>query len=388
MQRIGALCLPALFLIASCSDAPPPKEGVELTPIDYTDIAGWSDADITPSLRAFERSCAKLDALAPERPLGMDGLALTAADWQAVCANVSTSSDAQLTFESWFQPYRVTADGEESGLFTGYYEPLLFGARTPSDRFKYPLRTNPRDMVTVDLASFNPELDGRRLVGRVEGGQLVPYPDRAGIDRGAVDDVAESFIWVDDAIAKFFLQIQGSGLVELPDGETIRVGYAGQNGHGYRAIGRDLIEMGELTRENVSLQSIRRWLLDHPANADEIMHKNASYIFFRELTGLGDASGPLGSQNVPLEPRYSLAVDRKYWPMGLPVWLDLEIAFSDGERKWRQLLIAQDTGGAIKGGIRGDVFWGAGAEAEYVAGHMKSSGGMIIFLPRAHAPSS
>ncbi|MDH3658972.1 MAG: MltA domain-containing protein, partial [Alphaproteobacteria bacterium] len=189
--------------------------------------------------------------------------------------------------------------------------------------------------------------------------------------------------WVDDEIDKFFLQIQGSGQVRLDDGTLLRVGYADQNGLPYRAIGRDLIEIGALTPENVSLQSIRKWLQDNPRRARKIMARNKSYIFFQENTELDPSDGPLGAQNVPLTAGRSLAVDPRHIPLGAPIWLDTTAPWPDGEQPLRRLMIAQDTGGAIKGAIRGDVFWGAGERAEAVAGHMKSKGRYIVLVPRA-----
>lgn len=380
------LLLLTLALLSACGqDAQ--KAGVQLELLHYTDLEGWAQADASSALRAFRRSCGKIAKLPSDTPMGPEGIAGEAAAWQAVCEASSATLSAVEFFELNFAPMRVVMDGGTEGLFTGYYEPLLFGSREKTAAFTTPIRQNPSDMITADLGLFHDDLKGRRVTGRLAGAKLMPYPDRAGIDAGAIDEVAPALLYVDDEIAKFFMQIQGSGMVQLPDGETLRVGYAGQNGHSYRAIGRDLIEMGELTRENVSLQSIRQWLLDHPDQAQELMHKNASYVFFRELTELNHASGPLGSHNVPLEPRHSLAVDRSFWPMGMPVWLDLEVPFQDGPRRFRELLIAQDTGGAIKGAIRGDVFWGAGAEAEHAAGHMKARGSMIVLMPRSIKPS-
>ena len=294
---------------------------------------------------------------------------------------------ARAFFEDWFQAYRVTAEGETEGLFTGYYEPLLTGSLEPlADGV--PLRRAPGDIVTVDLSQFADDLDGRRVRGRVDGDRLIPYFDRGEIERGALDGRSLELLWVDDPIQKFFLQIQGSGLVQLADGRLLRVGYADQNGRAYRPIGRDLVEMGELTREAVSLQSIAAWLRANPERADEVMDKNPSYVFFQLLGEAGDLEGPLGAQGVPLLAGRSLAVDRRYIPYGAPVWLETTAPFPDGDRPFERLMIAQDTGGAIRGGVRGDVFWGAGDLAERVAGHMNSRGRYYLFLPKAAIPAS
>jgi membrane-bound lytic murein transglycosylase A len=216
----------------------------------------------------------------------------------------------------------------------------------------------------------------------------VPYHSRAEIEGGALAGRELELLWVDDAIAKFFLQIQGSGQVRLDDGRVVRVGYATQNGHPYRAIGRDLIEIGALTRDEVSLQTIRAWLQAHPRDAAAIMARNRSYIFFQEHPELAAADGPLGAQGVPLTAGRSLAVDRRYVPLGVPLWLETSVPAPEGPAPLRRLMVAQDTGGAIKGVVRGDVFWGGGERAEAVAGRMKSTGRYAVLLPRALVPTS
>lgn len=275
--------------------------------------------------------------------------------------------------------------GAGDGLLTGYYEPLLTGARTPDARHRVPLYRPPPDLVAVDLAAFAADLAGRRVTGRVEAGRLVPYSDRAAIDAGALAGRDLELLWVDDPVAAFFLHIQGSGRVRLPDGSLIRVGYAGQNGRPYRAIGRDLIELGALTPETVSLQTIRTWLLANPGAAPAVMQKNPSFVFFRDLGPVDDGEGPPGAQGAPLTPGRSLAVDTAHVALGTPVWLDTTAPWPDGPGPLRRLLVAQDTGGAIKGALRGDVFFGAGEDAEHTAGHMRSPGRWWVLLPHAAA---
>jgi membrane-bound lytic murein transglycosylase A len=213
---------------------------------------------------------------------------------------------------------------------------------------------------------------------------LVPFSDRATIDSGSIAHRGLELCWVDDAVDAFFLHIQGSGVVELDGGGVMRVGYAAQNGHAYTSIGRVLMDRGELPKEEVSMQSIRAWLGAHPDQAASILHENASYIFFHELTG----EGPLGSLGVPLTAGRSLAVDRAFLPLGLPLWLDAEapVAFGDGTTELRRMVVAQDTGGAIKGPVRGDVFWGHGEEAAEVAGRMKHQGRLWLLLPKGFVP--
>jgi membrane-bound lytic murein transglycosylase A len=274
------------------------------------------------------------------------------------------------------------------GLFTGYYEPLLNGSRRFGRPYTVPLYRPPADLLHIDLGRFNPTLAGYAIYGRIEGGEFVPYYSRRDIDAGALAGRGLELLWVDDPIDKFFLQIQGSGQVRLDDGSLVRVGYAGQNGHPYRAIGRDLIEMEVLTPEQVTMPAIRAWLELHPNDALNIMERNRSYIFFEERPELAPDDGPLGAEGVSLTAERSLAVDPRYIPFGVPIWLDTTAPFPEGAGPLRRLVVAQDTGSAIKGVVRGDVFWGAGERAEAIAGHMKSRGRYAILLPKALIPVS
>jgi len=389
------LALAGLLLGCAERKPPPPREpALSLAPVGFDGLPGWQEDDPSGALDAFRRSCGRLQRQDSGKALGgSGGFAGKVADWLPACAaaqRVATTADAARTFfQASFVPYRVTDRGQAEGLFTGYYEPLLNGARTNGGRYRHPLLKRPPDLVSVDLGRFAPELQGRRIAGRVADGRLVPYADRAAIERGALAGRGLELLWVDDPVDKFFLEIQGSGQVRLPDGSLVRVGYADQNGHAYRAIGKDLIELGAIPREQVSMQAIRAWLAAHPDQAPGMMAKNPSYVFFRELPAdLASAPGPQGAQGVPLTPGRSLAVDRKFLPLGAPVWLDATAPYPEGERPLRRLLVTQDTGGAIRGPVRGDVFWGAGPLAEHLAGHMKSAGRLFILLPRELAPTS
>jgi membrane-bound lytic murein transglycosylase A len=308
--------------------------------------------------------------------MGALAAAGTVADWLGPCraAKGLAPGDARQFFEAWFRPWSVSDRGAETGLFTGYYEPLLHGSLTPGGAYIYPLYAKPDDMITVDLGDFAQDLEGRKITGQIQGGSFVPYHDRAAIDAGALADRDLEIVWVDDPVGAFFLHVQGSGRVQLADGSELRVGYAGQNGHAYFAIGRELVARGALTKDEVSLQSIREWLAAHPGEASGVMDMNASYVFFDVLEG----PGPIGSQGVPLTPERSLAVDRDFIAMGLPVWLDTTLP--DGA-PYRRLMVAQDTGGAIDGPVRGDVFFGAGPRAEDLAGHMRQQGRVWLLLP-------
>ena len=272
----------------------------------------------------------------------------------------------------------VTSNGDNTGLFTGYFEASLKGARERTESFQTPLHNRPDDLVTVSLGDFRAELNGGRIAGRVIDGRLFPYETRVQIvgsdDYPHKDDV---LVWIDDPIDAFFVQIQGSGVVDLADGGTMRIGYAGQNGHAYYAIGHELIKRGEIAEEDMSMQAIRKWLIANPALADEVMNTNDSYIFFREL----DADGPIGSEGVALTPGRSLAIDYSLLSYGVPIWVNLREP-KENSPQIQRLMVAQDTGSAIRGAIRGDVFWGRGDEAEEYAGKMKSYGKYWVFLPK------
>lgn len=394
--RLAALLI-ALLTAGCAAPVPPPVAPVEplleLRPVAFDDLEGWREDDPRAALAAFRRSCDELQTRA-DGAMGRDPAFGRVGDWRAPCAAASSAANsaspdaARGFFEDWFVPYRVSDNGDPEGLFTGYYEPLLNGSRRRSERYPVPLHVAPPDLRRIDLGRFSPDLAGYSIYGRIADDQFVPYYSRAEIEGGALAGQRLELLWVDDPIAKFFLQIQGSGQVQLDDGEVVRVGYASQNGQPYRAIGRDLIENGALRPEDVSLQSIRTWLQSHPQEAAAMMARNRSYIFFREHPQLAAGDGPLGAEQVPLTAGRSLAVDRRFLPLGAPVWLETTAPWPDGAAPLRRLMVAQDTGGAIKGVVRGDVYWGAGPTAEAVAGRMKSRGRYAVLVPRALVPTS
>jgi membrane-bound lytic murein transglycosylase A len=392
LRALAACALLTLFAACAEKAEAPSEPAIELRPAAFGDLVGWAEDDPTAALQAFRTSCVVIGRRVATDAMGRESWAGKAGDWQPLCVEAGSvalePTAARAFFEAGFVPVLVTDRGKAEGLFTGYYEPLLMGSRTPGGRFTVPLHKRPSDLVNVDLGAFDTALEGKRIAGRVDGGRLLPYPDRAAIDAGALAGRGNELLWVDDPIGKFFLQIQGSGLVELGEGQRVRIGYADQNGRSYRAIGRDLVEMGVLTREEVSLQTIRDWLRAHPDQAARIMEKNPSYVFFREQGDANKTTGPIGAQNVPLTAERSIAVDRRFMPLGAPIWLETTAPFPGGDRPLHRLVVAQDTGGAIKGPVRGDVFWGTGPVAEHVAGHMKSPGRWLVLLPRALAPTS
>jgi membrane-bound lytic murein transglycosylase A len=288
---------------------------------------------------------------------------------------------ARRFFEENLTPFQLThADGGEEGLVTGYYEPLLRGSRKRSSRYRHAVYGLPDDLLVVDLGEVYPELKGMRLRGRLEGRRVVPYYDRAQLAEGRGALAGREIAWVDDPIELFFLQIQGSGRIALDNGETLRVGYADQNGHPYRSIGRLLVERGELPLERASMQGIKGWARANPAKVTELLNHNASYVFFRELPA--DLPGPLGALGLPLTARRSVAVDPGFVPLGAPVFVATTWPLSS--RPLNRLMLAQDTGGAIRGPVRADFFWGFGAEAAREAGRMKQRLRMWVLLPRPY----
>lgn len=359
-QKILSLFL--AFLLAACATTPTGITGAEnagdmtLEAVSFFDLPDWDRDDQSGALAAFRKSCnvmTKRSLTAPVAPIAIGG---TIGDWQPACTAASLTTDAKGFFQEYFQPYRADTSLGRTGLFTGYYESQLNGSLVQGGPYQTPLYRKP------NMAA---------------GG----YPDRAAIDAGALAGKGLELVWLDDADDAFFLHIQGSGRVRLADGRVLRVGYDGQNGYPYTAIGRELIARGELTRENVSLQTIRAWLKAHPDQAQALREKNPSYVFFRSLDQTGPDDGPTGAQSVSLTAQRSLAVDPRFIPYGTPVFLDAPHPMGN-RPPIRQLLIAQDTGGAIKGPVRGDVFWGHGIEAENTAGLMKARGEMFLLLPK------
>ena len=384
----------AVLTVSGCM--PPPKPpaspgaAVTLTQTDVRALAGWDSSDPGKALAAFRRSCVAFAGMSPNAPLGGAGYAGTYADWQIPCRQAAELSATDPTgvrafVAAAFVPYRVS-QGAPEGLFTGYYEPALNGSRTRHDGYQTPLYGVPSDLVSVDLGLFRDMLRGQRLAGRVAMGRLVPYPARADIVRNGVP--ANPLFYVDDPVDAFFLEIQGSGRIMLDDGSVVRAAFGAQNGRPYTAIGAILVQRGELKREEVSAQSIRAWLAAHPGEAAALMDQNASYVFFSEAAVGDPMLGPRGSEGVPLTPEASLAVDLAIHPLGVPLWLETSAPDPDPakpDRAFNALLVAQDTGGAIRGGVRGDIFWGFGAEAAAVAGRMNRQGRLAVLLPRTVA---
>jgi membrane-bound lytic murein transglycosylase A len=366
------------------------EDRVHLSPATFNALPGWFEDDPRGALSALNRSCIRRLERPPTRLIGPHGIAGRAADWAEVCLSLAklnpgqmAPSSARVYIEQHFQPFAVNDALGDEGLFTGYYEAAARGARQRSARYNVPIYRRPDDLVSVDLGIFSKEFRGRTIAGRVRGGRLVPYADRRRIARGDLKNRALEILWLDDPVDAFFMEIQGSGRVKLDDGSVVRIGFAAKNGHPYTAIGRVLVEMGVMDLGQVSMQSIRAWLAAHPAKARAVMEQNKSYVFFRELTG----DGPIGAEGVALTAGRSLAVDRKFLPLGVPFFLSADDS-AGALAPVRALVVAQDTGGAIRGPVRGDLFLGWGEKAAAQAGRMKMRGRYWILLPRGRASSA
>lgn len=381
---VGVLAGPDLRQFFAGLIAPQPDH-LTLTPVSYAALPGWSNDPLQGFAGALNRSCRVFLAQKPDKPVGPKGRFGKAADWAQMChragALPENISGAPLRnfVEQAFVPMAVRNGRRDQGKFTGYYEPELRGSLRKQGAYQVALLRAPENLVAVNLGDFNPQWRGQRIAGRVKDGKLRPLQARAEIVAGALASERLELLYVDDPVDAFFLHIQGSGRVRLDDGRVIRLGYAGQNGHPYVAIGKNLVQSGAIRREDISMQSIRAWLDANPGERDAVLNANPSYVFFRELAGGDPALGPPGAQNVPLTPGRSLAVDPDFHALGVPVWLDSMTP--DGDALQR-LMVAQDTGGAIRGPVRGDVFWGFGEQAAEIAGRMNSDGRMFILLPR------
>lgn len=350
-----------------------------LEPAPFAEIDGWTDDDHQAALDTFRRSCKEIveKGKAFERTVTYGG---AKEDWLGTCERANTAKNARHFFESEFEPFRVRDPVRPDGLFTGYFEPEALGSRTRDAEFAVPVYRRPPDLVALDEAAQ--KIAGVKY-GRVTADGPSAYRTRKEIEQGALEGKGLEIVWLKDWADAFFIHVQGSGRVRLPDGSALRLGYAAKSGQPYTGIGGVLVERGVLTKDNMSMQSIRAWMKDNPQAARELMWENKSFVFFREVPIDDPNLGAPGAQDVPLTPFRSLAVDRGLWMFGTPMWIDTQAPV---DREWmtpfRQLMIAQDTGTAIKGHVRGDVYWGWGDMAALTAGHMKSPGRMIVLLPK------
>ena len=373
---------PACAVCPKCPEVPvtkvEPPAAKPMQRAQWGDLPGWAEDDLVAAWPAFLQSC-RAFASKPQWLL-----------WRAACEEakgLTPINNAVLRrfFETRFEPYRlVNPDASTSGRVTGYYEPLLRGSRQQSTAFSQPVLGVPADLLTIELSDLLPDLKNMRLRGRLQGNKVVPYYSRAEIIGRENEYADRVLLWVDDAVELFFLQIQGSGRVQLPDGRMVRIGYANQNGHPYRSVGRELIDRGEIAAHQASMQGIQAWARANPAKLNELLNTNPSYVFFREMPNAKPDEGPLGALGVPLIGGRSIAVDPSKVPLGAPVFL--ATTRPNSSEPLNRLVLAQDTGGAIRGVVRADFFWGFGAEAGNLAGRMKEDGQMWVILPPGVAP--
>ncbi len=380
VKHTSATKLPASSEVAAPAAlpvAPPPltsrssvKPAEYLRVASFSDLPGWTEDDLRQSWPAMLASC---DALG-RRP-----------EWNSVCAaalavNPTDEKSVRAFYESQFIPHQLrNLDGSLQGTVTGYYEPLLKGSRTRSGPYQTALYRAPEDLLTIDLGGLYPELKHMRLRGRLVGNKVVPYPGRAELAQQNLL-AGRELLWVDDPVEAFFLQVQGSGRVFIENTrETVRVAYADQNGHPYRSIGRYLVDQGELTLDQASMQGIKAWVAANPARRQELLNTNPSFVFFREEKIADPAKGPKGALGVPLTPHRSIAIDPQFVSLGAPVFVSTTLP--NAAQPLRRLMLAQDTGGAIRNPVRADCFWGFGAEAGELAGRMKQAGQMWVLLP-------
>ena len=376
-ERLAAAFIPLVLLsCAGIDDRAVPDKPI-FRPVDFKTLPGWGADDHISAIKVLLKSCPIM------KRKGVEGFG-DASTWRYICGEaaklrIGDAEGARQFFEDYFFPAAVYSQDRPDGLFTGYYEPELNGARKETAQFRFPLHVRPSDLVIVNLGSFRKNMKGEKIAGRVVNGSLIPYHDRAKIEQGALNNRNLELFWLDSATDVFFLHIQGSGRIRLRDDTVVRVGFAGTNGHLYTAIGRELIARGFVSKEKMSMQAIRAWLRKNPTDGLRLMRTNRSYVFFREL----DGDGPIGAQGVALTPERSLAIDHRLMPLGLPIWVDTTTP--DGA-PFRRLMVAQDTGSAIRGVVRGDIFWGSSARAADRAGKMKAPGRYWFLIPHAIRP--
>ncbi len=402
---------------------PPPQEGVVVsakgepsavfTPVDINDLPGWTQDSVAQAMPALKRSCAQYKNLPANTLIGSGLISRSAKVWQGACNALVLAGDSDASLRAVlardFVSYAVSnSDGSgrapgNRGTFTGYYEADLHGSLAKDANYQVPIYGMPHNLVTVNVKDFLPPSAPLprgvpdKLVGRLVqesgdsaaslgGGTIKPFYTRSEIDAdGAIAEDADVLLWANDPVAVHILHIQGSGRVTLSNGEVVRVGFAGTNGRAFRGIGSILMEAGELKAGGASMTDVREWLTKHPQEAAKYMNRNTRYIFFRRLDPAEAEDGPIGAFGVSLTPQRSIAVDRSYIPLGVPVWLDT--VDPDGIAIQR-LMVAQDVGTAITGPVRADFFWGHGEEAFRKAGRMKSSGRYFVFIPRPDAVQS
>lgn len=355
-----------LFIITGCTQKySVVKEAQEAKPetMKFEDISGFKEDDLDLALEVFKKDCKRSKRYEL---------------FKEVCEKAKNADDAYTFFTKNFTPFKLkNSKGEDKGVITGYYEPLLYGSYKKSEKYKYPIFKTPKDLIKVKLSEIYPDLKKRKLVGKVENRSLVPYTKREDIKE---NKNLEAICYVDNKVDAYFLEIQGSGKVQFPNKKILNIGYAAQNGQKYVSIGKYMIKkgyIGKKTGYTGSIQGMKKWFNDNPKLVDEVLNQNPSYIFFEKRE-----QGATGSLGTVLTKKRNLAVDRKYIKLGMPVFINTKNPVT--KKNIDRLMIAADTGGAIKGEIRADFFWGYSKEAEKYAGRMKEKGSLIILVPNSN----
>jgi membrane-bound lytic murein transglycosylase A len=355
-------CTLPLISFIGCSskiEQKPDISKANLQKFNWSDLKGFSTDNLDLAFDVFKKDCVKSKRYE---------------NLKDVCNLNKGKNSSEQFFTSNFTPYKLISNtNQDIGLITGYYEPLLFGSLTKTKKYKYPIYSVPKDLLTIKLSKIYPELKKYTLRGKLVDNKIVPYETREELEK-TINNNIEPICFVDDKVDLFFLQIQGSGKVQLTNGTLLNIGYAQQNGRKYYSIGKKFIELGVIEKKDISLQSIKKWLKQNPNKIDEILNLNQSYVFFRKSKKT--ATGSLG---IELIANRNLAVDKNYIPLGFPVFINTTNPIN--KKDINLLMVAADTGGAIKGEIRADFFFGSGKRAEELAGNMKQAGELYILIP-------
>ncbi len=362
------------------------SDKLTLTPAKFADLPGWAEDKHAEVLPALNASCEMFARLADGEPVGVDGFSGRARDWRAACAAAKAippgdHAAARRFFESELAAYTATGRAGADGKMTGYNVTPLRGSRTRKGKYQTPIWGRPPDLVMVDLTKFIPDARARKLWGRNDGGSLVPMPTRAEIRQGALANRGLELLWVDDPVDALFVNIEGSGQVHLDDGSAVRIEFAGKNGRAYRGVADVIRSFGGLPKGQGTMQGIRAWFKANPDKMDLVLDQIASMVFFK----ISPHPGAMGTQGVVLTARRSVAVDRNFVALGTPMWIDTRapIPRGNGSAAWQHLVVAQDTGGGIKGAVRADIFWGDDEDAADLGGRMGGKGRYWLLLPKS-----
>lgn len=380
------ICTRIVLWIAFTPTKQPPQANAthveQTTPVSFHHLPGWQSSNVVKSLQAFQKSCALFLKKDPNHLAGSQHINLTAKDWQPACQEAKTltsisNQEAKAFFERWFRPVEFYHHKPVQGLFTGYYMPSIPGSLVKTSKYRVPIYGMPSNLITAYLKKFNPKYKNQRAMMQLKGKKMVPFYTREEINHGALNNKAPVIAWIESEVDRLFLEIEGSGTIELPNNQSLYLTYAGENGAQYTSIAKIMIQKGILSKDKASYSQIKAYLESHPKEKNQLLNQNKSFVFFQKLK----ENAALGAQGIPLTKGYSLAVDREWIPLGTPLWLNTTKP-TNNQEKLQRLMIAQDTGGAIKGKVRGDIFYGAGEQALKAAANMQNKGRYWLLLPK------